>query len=266
MALNGVEGEIIVIDNESNSVEATRIMELFPAIKFLSNLENKGFSKANNQGLAIAKGDFVLFLNPDTLLSAYALKHSLDYLNHHDFVGALGVQMVNKKGQFLPESKRAFPTPLAAFFKLSGIAGLFPQSGFFNQYALGNLDKDQNHRVAILAGAYLMARTQLVKSVGAFDEQFFMYGEDIDLSKKMTDAGYENHYVGDIVIQHFKGASTNKNSISYLYHFYHSMHLFVHKYYAGSTNWFKRLVLLFGINLAKTMAQIKNQFYCFFNK
>ncbi len=263
MALNGIEGEIIVVDNESNSVEATRIMELFPAIKFLANLENKGFSKANNQGLAIAKGDLVLFLNPDTLLPAHALKHSLDYLNNHDFVGALGVQMVNKKGQFLPESKRAFPTPLAAFFKLSGIAGLLPQSGFFNQYALGNLNKDQNHQVAILAGAYLMTRTYLVKSVGAFDEQFFMYGEDIDLSKKLTDAGFENHYLGDIIIQHFKGASTNKNNNSYLYHFYHSMHLFVNKYYSGNANLHKRLFLHFSINLAKTIAFVKNQFYRF---
>lgn len=265
-ALNGIEGEIIVIDNESISEESKRIMELFPSIRFITNLDNKGFSKANNQGLAIAKGNLVLFLNPDTLLPAHALKCSLDYLNNHDFVGALGVQMVNKKGQFLPESKRAFPTPLAAFFKLSGIAGLFPQSGFFNQYALGNLNKDQTHQVGILAGAYLMARTHLVKSVGGFDEQFFMYGEDIDLSKKMTDAGFQNHYLGDIIIQHFKGASTNKNSNSYLYHFYHSMHLFVNKYYAGRTSWFKRLVLLFSINLAKTIADIKNQFYCFFNK
>jgi GT2 family glycosyltransferase len=258
-ALNGIDGEIIVIDNESNYVESIRMMGLFPSIKLIANSENKGFSKANNQGIEMAKGEFILFLNPDTILPVNALKHSLDYLKEHDFVGAIGVQMVNKSGSFLPESKRAFPTPLAALFKLSGMADLFPLSGFYNQYALGNLDKDQIHRVDILAGAYLMARTQLVKSVGAFDEQFFMYGEDIDLSKKLTDAGYENHYLGNIVIQHFKGASTNKNSSTYLYHFYHSMHLFVNKYYAGNINWPIRFILYSFINLTKMLASIKNQ-------
>ncbi len=257
-ALNGIDGEIIVVDNESNSVESTHILGMFPSVKFVANSENKGFSKANNQALSFAKGDVVLFLNPDTLLPVHALKRSLDYLKEHHFVGALGVQMINKEGRFLQESKRAFPIPLSAFFKLSGIAGLFPQSGFFNQYALGNLNKDQAHRVAILAGAYLMARTQLVKSVGAFDEQFFMYGEDIDLCKKMTDAGYENHYLGNIVIQHFKGASTNKNSGSYLYHFYHSMHLFVNKYYSGNSHWLIRKLLHAAIYGSKMLAMLKN--------
>lgn len=258
-ALNGIDGEIIVVDNASSSAESTLVMGLFPSIKFIANADNKGFSKANNQALAISEGDFVLFLNPDTLLPAHALKRSLYYLKEHDFVGALGVQMVNKEGQFLPESKRAFPTPMAALFKLGGIAALFPQSGYFNQYALGNLDKDQTHQVAILAGAYLMARTQLVKSVGAFDEQFFMYGEDIDLSKKMTDSGYQNHYLGDIVIQHFKGASTNKNSSSYLHHFYHSMHLFVNKYYTGNKRWLERNLLHIAIRGSKSIALLKNR-------
>jgi GT2 family glycosyltransferase len=256
-ALNGIEGEIIVVDNESDSVESTRIIGQLPSIKFIANSDNKGFSKANNQALAISKGSFVLFLNPDTVLPQHALKDSLSYLSQHQSVGAVGVQMINKEGQFLPESKRAFPKPMTAFFKLSGLAHLFPRSGFYNQYALGNLDKDKVHPVEILAGAYLMVRTQLVKQIGGFDEQFFMYGEDIDLSKRLTALGFQNHYLGNIVIQHIKGASTNKNSKDYLYHFYHSMHLFVNKYYALKGHWLKRKLLHLAIRGSKSIALLK---------
>lgn len=256
-ALNGIDGEIIVIDNESNPIEANRMIELFPSIKFIANLENKGFSKANNQGLAIANGQNVLFLNPDTVLPQHALKDSLSYLCQHQLVGAIGVQMVNKEGQFLPESKRAYPKPLTAFFKLSGFADIFPRSGFFNHYALGNLDKDKIYSVEILAGAYLMVRTQLVKQIGGFDEQFFMYGEDIDLSKRLSALGFQNHYLGNIVIQHIKGASTNKNSKDYLYHFYHSMHLFVNKHHASKSHWLERKLLHLAIRGSKSIALLK---------
>ena len=256
-AMNGIEGEIIVVDNEFNSVESTRILGLFPSIKLVVNSENKGFSKANNQALAISSGTHVLFLNPDTLLPQYALKDSLSYLSQNQPVGAIGVQMVNKEGQFLPESKRAFPRPMTAFLKLSGLARLFPRSGFFNHYALGNLDKDKIHSVEILAGAYLMVRTQLVKQIGGFDEQFFMYGEDIDLSNRLTALGFQNHYLGNIVIQHIKGASTNKNSKDYLYHFYHSMHLFVNKYYASKGHGLKRKLLHLAIRGSKSIALLK---------
>jgi GT2 family glycosyltransferase len=256
-ALNGIEGEIIVVDNEYNSTQISQLRSLFPSIIIIENELNIGFSKANNQALAISKGSFVLFLNPDTLLPQYALKDSLSYLSQHQLVGAIGVQMVNKEGQFLPESKRAFPKPLTAFFKLSGIAHLFPRSGFFNQYALGNLDKDMIHSVEILAGAYLMVRTQLVKQIGGFDEQFFMYGEDIDLSKRLTALGFQNHYLGNIVIQHIKGASTNKNSKDYLYHFYHSMHLFVNKYYSSKSHWLARKLLHLAIRGSKSIALLK---------
>ncbi len=257
-ALHEISSEIIVVDNEYNEAEIADVKRLFPSIILIENKENKGFSKANNKAIAISKGAHVLFLNPDTILPVDALKGSLDFLYKHPSVGALGLQMVNKRGQFLPESKRSFPTPMASFFKLCGIAHLFPRSGFFNKYALGNLDKDKVHPVAILAGAYLMARTQLVKSVGAFDEQFFMYGEDIDLSKKLTDAGFENYYLGNIVMQHFKGASTNKNSSSYQYHFYLSMHLFVNKYYVGKSHWLVRKLLNIAISGLKSIALLKN--------
>lgn len=258
-ALDGIEGEIIVVDNAADPFEIAKIQALFPSIIVIENEQNKGFSKANNQALAIAKGIHVLFLNPDTILPPNALKDSLNYLMQDPAVGALGVQMVNKEGQFLPESKRAFPRPMTSFFKLSGIADLFPRSGFFNQYALGHLDKDKIHPVEILAGAYLLAKTYLVKKIGGFDEQFFMYGEDIDLSKRLTALGFQNHYLGNIVIQHIKGASTNKNSKEYLHHFYHSMHLFVNKYYAQNSQWLERKLLHLVISVAKSMAMLKKR-------
>ena len=257
LAIEGIEAEIIVVDNDSKKELIQPIENEFSEVLFIKNSDNKGFSKANNQALQISKGSYVLFLNPDTLIPQNALIECVSYLSAHAKVGALGVQMVNRNGQFLPESKRSFPQPISAFFKLIGIAKNFPNSRFFNHYALGDLDKNLVHRVDILAGAFMMVRGFLVKELRGFDEQFFMYGEDIDLSKRITNKGFENHYLGNIIIQHFKGMSTNKNSQHFVEQFFGSMELFVKKYYADRSQLLTNYFLLIGIWMAKKIAFLR---------
>ncbi len=263
LAISDIEAEIIVVDNDSKKELMQSIESEFKEVVFIKNSDNKGYSKANNQALQISKGSYILFLNPDTIIPPNALINCINYLAKHSKVGALGVQMINKNGLFLPESKRAFPQPISAFFKLTGIAKLFPNSRFFNHYALGGLDKNYVHRVDVLAGAFMMVKGFLVKELQGFDEQFFMYGEDIDLSKRISNKGFENHYLGNIIIQHFKGMSTNKNSHQFVEHFFGSMELFVKKYYSGNANWFTRALLIICIKMAMGLAFIKNQFLRF---
>lgn len=267
-AISDIEAEIIVVDNESDEELIPLIEREFKEVVFIKNNENKGFSKANNQALQISKGSNILFLNPDTIISPNVLTECVKYLATHEKVGALGVQMVNTKNEFLPESKRAYPQPISSFFKITGIAKLFPNSSFFNHYALGELDKNQVHRVDVLAGAFMMVRGSLIKKLKGFDEQFFMYGEDIDLSIRITNEGFENHYLGNIVIQHFKGMSTNKNSIHFVEHFFGSMELFVKKYYPIDTKRITWASLIICIKMVKKLAMFKNYIVGFklFNK
>lgn len=260
-AVSGTELEIIVVDNEAEHKAIHAIQTWFPDVKVIVNLTNNGFSRANNQALTICKGEYVLFLNPDTLLPPDALRQCVDYLRANVHVGGVGVRMVNQAGAFLPESKRAFPTPLTAFFKLSGLSALFPRSAVFNRYAMGNLDDRDNHRVEVLAGAFLMTRKTILDRLKGFDERFFMYGEDVDLSKRIVELGYENHYLGSVTILHYKGASTNKQGRLYNHYFYESMKLFVEKYYPGSNQWTSRLLLNCGIYLVKKGARIKNRLF-----
>jgi GT2 family glycosyltransferase len=254
-----IDAEIIVVDNESSNELIQSIESDFKEVVFIKNDDNKGFSKANNQALQISNGSNVLFLNPDTIIPPNALRTCLNYLETYDKVGALGVQMVNKNGQFLPESKRSFPQPISAFFKLIGIAKLFPNSRFFNRYALGGLNKNQIHRVDVLAGAFMMVRGSLIKELQGFDEQFFMYGEDIDLSKRITNKEFENHYLGNIIIQHFKGMSTNKNSQHFIEHFFGSMELFVAKYYTNKSQRITKYCLICAIGIAKKIAFLRRR-------
>ena len=233
-AMSGIDGEIIVIDNHSSDKTVEWLAPRFASVHFISNVANLGFAKANNIALAQSKGDHVLFLNPDTLVSENAFSSSLSYMKSHPRAGALGFRMIDGYGKFLPESKRSFPSPLASFFKLAGFAALFPRSGIFNKYALGNKDAHKNQPVDVLAGACLMVRKELITELNGFDESYFMYGEDIDLSYRIGQKGFENHYFADAEILHFKGASSQKQNIGHIKNFYGSMLIFVNKHYKGA--------------------------------
>jgi N-acetylglucosaminyl-diphospho-decaprenol L-rhamnosyltransferase len=164
------------------------------------------------------------------------LHNCIDFFQQHKEAGAVGVRMIDGTGDFLPESKRAFPLPLVSFFKLSGLSSLFPRSKLFNRYALGFLKEDEVYEVDVLCGAFLIIKRDLFLQVNGFDETFFMYGEDIDLCYRIHQAGYKNYYLGTQTIIHFKGESSKQKSSAYIKMFYKAMSVFVKKHYKGSAS------------------------------
>ena len=230
-----INGEIIVVDNNSTDGSQTFFQEKFKNVKFIFNKQNEGFSKANNRALKIACGKYILFLNPDTIVAEDCFEKCISFINSQKDNCALGIKMLDGSGNFLKESKRAFPSPMTSLYKLSGLARLFPKSSVFAKYYLGNLDENENHEVDVLAGAFMLIPKSILDIVGDFDEDFFMYGEDIDLSFRIREAGFANIYFAQSSIIHFKGESTKKGSLEYVRMFYKAMRIFVHKHYANAT-------------------------------
>ncbi len=229
----GIDFEVLVVDNNSVDGSLEMLKEKFPQTTVIANKDNKGFSKANNQGIKKAKGEYVLLLNPDTVVEENTFKLCCDYMDSNPKSGGLGVKMLDGKGNFLPESKRGLPTPSVAFYKIFGLSSLFPKSEKFGQYHLGHLSKDENHKIEILSGAFMMMRMSVLDKIGLLDESFFMYGEDIDLSYRITQAGYTNHYFSETQIIHYKGESTKKSSINYVFVFYRAMAIFAKKHFSN---------------------------------
>jgi len=246
-ALKNIEGEIIVFDNASADGSKTFFENRFPGVRFIWNHENLGFGKANNEAFKFAGGDVILFLNPDTILPEDCLEKSLAFIHSQKEGCALGVRMVDGSGTFLKESKRSFPGPLTSFFKLSGLSFLFPKSKIFARYYLGNLPGNTSNEVDVLAGAFIMIPRKIFSAVSGFDEDFFMYGEDIDLSYRIQKAGFRNYYFAGTTILHFKGESTKKGSLNYVRMFYKAMSIFVKKHYGSSRARFYNLFIQSGI-------------------
>lgn len=226
-----METECFVVDNASSDDSMAYLKPLFPTVRFIENGTNPGFARANNQVLPLCSGEYVLFLNPDTLLPENALRDCLSHMKQQPDAGALGVRMIDGHGRFLPESKRAFPAPLVSLYKLSGLAALFPRSGIFNRYALGNLNEHADHRVDVLAGACMLVKRDLLVRLHGFDERYFLYGEDIDLSFRIRKAGYQNLYFAGVTIVHFKGESSGNNRLRHVKYFYEAMLVFVRIHY-----------------------------------
>ena len=229
----GLTYDIHVVDNASIDGSVDMIRSSFPDVHLIANKINVGFSTANNQAIKVARGSFVLILNPDTVIQEDTLQTCFDYMMQHRNVGAIGVKMIDGAGNFLPESKRDLPTVWNSLTKLSGLAGVFPKSQLFNGYALGYLDEDKTHSIKVLCGAFMFVSKSAIDKVGMFDERFFMYGEDIDWSRRIIEGGFEIHYVPDTTIIHFKGESTKKASLNYVKTFYGAMGLYVEKHYTG---------------------------------
>lgn len=252
-ATGGMQAEIIVVDNASHDNSVAYLQERFAEVKFVVNSENLGFARACNQGWRLSSGRFVLFLNPDTILPEDCLQQCLQFMDSHNDAGALGVRMIDGSGRFLKESKRSFPSPWISFFKLTGLARLFPRSPLFARYHLGHLAEMETHQVDVLAGAFMLVRKEVLEKTNGFDETFFMYGEDVDLSYRIRKVAladgtgfYTNYYYPATSIIHFKGESTRKGSMNYVRMFYTAMSLFVRKHYGGS----KASVFNFFIHLA----------------
>ena len=231
-ALAGIDGEVIVTDNNSVDGSCQMVNEKFPDIQLIENRENVGFAKANNQAISQAKGKYLLILNPDTVVEESTFHKCIDFMNQHPDAGALGVKMIDGEGKFLPESKRSLPTPVVAFFKVFGLSALFPRSKLFGKYHLGYLDPEKTHSVEILTGAFMFLRKTVIDQIGPFDEDFFMYGEDIDLSYRIINNGFHNYYYPETRIIHYKGESTRKGSLNYISLFYKAMIIFARKHFS----------------------------------
>jgi len=231
-AIEGMQAEVIVVDNNSVDSSCSMVKEKFPLVKLIENKVNSGFSKANNQAIKISAGKYILLLNPDTVVEDDTFRKVIDFMEKTPDAGGLGVKMIDGKGNFLPESKRGLPTPTVAFYKIFGFSRFFPKSKVFGKYHLGYLDKDKVHEVDVLSGAFMLLRKSVLDVIGLLDEDFFMYGEDIDLSYRITQAGYKNYYFPETRIIHYKGESTKKGSVNYVLVFYNAMIIFARKHFS----------------------------------
>jgi O-antigen biosynthesis protein len=231
-AAENIDSEVFVVDNNSVDGSVNMVKEKFPDVKVIENHENIGFSKANNQAIKISQGDYVLLLNPDTVVEDDTFEKIIAFMDSHPDAGGLGVKMVDGNGTFLPESKRGLPKPSVAFYKIFGLAKLFPKSKTFGQYHLSYLDENQTSEVEILSGAFMLLRKSVLNKIGLLDETYFMYGEDIDLSYRIVKAGYKNYYFPETRIIHYKGESTKKSSINYVLVFYNAMVIFANTHFS----------------------------------
>ncbi|MFC4262941.1 glycosyltransferase family 2 protein [Ferruginibacter yonginensis] len=253
-----IDAEILVVDNHSTDDSKTYLTPKFPNVQFFWSDKNLGFGKANNKALQQAKGDYVLFLNPDTIVSENCFVQCLQQFKTNQHIGAIGVCMVDGSGQFLPESKRGLPTAWASFCKMVGLTKLLPTSSIFAQYYQGHLPATRSNEVAVLAGAFMMLSRAAIEATQGFDETFFMYGEDVDLSYRITKAGLLNYYLAQTTIVHFKGESTQKKSASYSQHFYGAMRLFVDKHYQKKPA--QLVAMKAAIGVGKCMADVGRLF------
>ena len=221
-ALKGVDGEVFVVDNRSADHTVETLRPRYPAVHFISNAENVGFARANNQAIRLSQSEYVLLLNPDTLVYEGTLRNCLHFMDAHSEAGAAGVRMLTREGRPAPESRRAVPTPWVSMLKMLG---------FSRRYYMSDLPWDQPCRIDIVSGAFCLLRRKALDEVGLLDEDFFMYGEDIDLSYRLLKGGWQNWYLPyDIV--HYKGESTQKTSFRYVHVFYQAMLIFFRKHYS----------------------------------
>lgn len=254
--------EIFVVDNNSSDGSVEMVKQKFPNVILIANKDNRGFSSANNQAIKIAKGRNILLLNPDTVVEESTFNKVVGFMNSHDDCGGLGVRMVDGKGDFLPESKRGLPTPLVAFYKIFGLSSIFPKSKKFGAYHLGYLDEFEINQIDVLSGAFLCVSKSALEKVGLLDETFFMYGEDIDFSYRITQEGFKNYYFPETTIIHYKGESTKKSSINYVFVFYKAMVIFAEKHFSKNNAKVFSLAIHLAIYLRASLA-ILNRFIRF---
>ena len=233
-ATKNLNTQIIVVDNQSTDGSVNFIKEHHPSVELLPQNSNLGFAKGCNVGIDHSSSKYILFLNPDMTISEDSISACLDLWESKEKPGAVGIKLIDGKGKYLAESKRGNPTIANTFFKQSGLYRLFPKSKYWNGYYLGHLSEDETHEIAVLTGAFLFTSSEVLVDVGYFDEDFFMYGEDIDLSYRMQKKGYKIYYDPLSTAIHFKGESTKKSSIKYYRAFYGSMKKYVDKHYQSS--------------------------------
>ncbi len=257
--------DIWVVDNNSVDGSVEMVQKKFPTVNVIANKDNRGFSKANNQAIRESQGEYVLLLNPDTVVEEDTFEKIVHFMDLHPDAGGLGVKMIDGSGKFLPESKRGLPTYDVAFYKIFGFSKLFPKNKKFGKYHLGYLDENETNEVDILAGAFMLLRRTVLDEIGLLDENFFMYGEDIDLSYRIIKAGYKNYYFPETRIIHYKGESTKRTSVNYVFVFYNAMIIFAKKHFSKSNasmfSFFIKIAIYLRAGVAILSRFIENFFF-----
>lgn len=257
-AAKGIATEVIVVDNNSSDDSCAMVRAKFPEVVLIENKDNKGFSKANNQAVAVAKGEYVLFLNPDTVMPEDFLSKTLGYMDTHPEAGALGPRLIDGKGQFAPDSKKSFPSLSVAIFKTTGINKLFSKSPYINKYYAVHIGEREIAEVDVLSGCcMLVRRSAMERAGGPFDEDYFMYCEDVDLSYRIQKAGYKNIYFPEVDLIHYKGESTRKMTLSYVRIFNEALVTFVKKHYTKQQAGLFILFINAGIVLRAILGTVK---------
>ncbi|WEG13303.1 glycosyltransferase family 2 protein [Pullulanibacillus sp. KACC 23026] len=251
--------EIILVDNHSSDDSVVQFRKHYPDITLIENNENLGFSKANNQGIKVSKGRYVLLLNSDTIVEKDTLQIMLDYMEQHPHVGASGCKVLLPDGSLDQACRRGFPTPSTSFYYMTGLAKLFPKHEKFNRYHYGHLDIDIAHEVDCLVGAFMMVRQEVIEQIGLLDEDFFMYGEDIDWCYRIKEGGWHLSYYPETTITHYKGASSRKKPMKIIYEFHRAMYLFHKKHYQKAYSFFINQFVYIGISLKFCLSVVENQ-------
>lgn len=256
-ALEGIDSKIIVVDNHSDDGTVKFLSQRFRRIEIIDSNHNLGFARANNVAIKQTDSEYVLLLNPDTFVGEDTIREALAFMDGHPQAGGVGVRMQNSDGTLAKESRRGLPSPVVAFYKMSGLCARFPQSRTFGRYYMGYLDWDTPQRIEVISGAFCLLRRSALDKVGLLDEDFFMYGEDIDLSFRLLRGGYENWYM-PLPILHYKGESTEKSSFRYVHVFYQAMLIFFRKHY-GHLSLCMALPIKLAIYVKACMALISMQ-------
>ena len=241
--------DVWVVDNNSNDDSVAMVEKEFPEVKLIKNNENCGFAKANNMAMSRANSDYVLFLNPDTIICGNAIEKTVQFINENNRVGIVGCRVLNEDGTLQLACRRSIPTPSVAFYRLTGLSKLFPNSKKMAKYNLTYLDIDKPHEVDAVSGAFLMIRQEVVDEIGMLDERFFMYGEELDWCLRTKKAGWTVMYYSDADIIHYKGECSKSNSRKAAFEFYRSMHLFHKKHFAENYNPIVNAIICVGIFL-----------------
>ena len=244
-ALQGIDGEIYVVDNLSTDATVETLQPRHPDVHFIANQENVGFARANNQAIRCVDSEYVLLLNPDTVVYENTLHGVLDFMDSHPEAGGAGVRMLTREGYAAPESRRALPTPWVAMLKMLGAT---------QRYYMSHLSWDEPGQIEVISGAFFMLRRKALDQIGMLDEDYFMYGEDIDLSFRLLKGGWQNWYLPFDII-HYKGESTQKSTFRYVHTFYQAMLIFFRKHY-GHLSIFFSLPIQLAIYTRALMALI----------
>ncbi|MCR4854354.1 MAG: glycosyltransferase family 2 protein [Prevotella sp.] len=256
-ATKDIETEVYVVDNHSRDGSVDYLRERFPNVHVVDCHHNQGFSRANNIAIRQSSGEYVLLLNPDTFVGEEVLSTCVGFLDEHPKAGGLGVKMLKTDGSKAMESRRGLPTPLTAFYKVIGLCSLYPKSKRFGKYYMGYLPWDEAAQIEVVSGAFFMIRRKALDEVGLLDEDYFMYGEDIDLSYRLIKGGWENWYLPANIL-HYKGESTQKTSFRYVHVFYDAMLIFFRKHY-GHLSFLVSLPIKLAIYLKAAVALVQMQ-------